>query len=93
MTDNAKHLIVFTAIVHNAIESAISVQSVLDNELERVNRAIDLFSEGKLSPGHFKAALSYRDYLQRFRQFTEVVSSVDTNYFLDSDYHFVLPDE
>lgn len=93
MTDNTKRLIVFTAIVHNAIDSAISLQATLELEFGRVNEAIDLFSEGKISPGHFKAALAYRDYLNKFKMLTETVSSVDTNYFLDSDYRFELPDE
>lgn len=93
MTENTKHLTVFAAVVHNAIDSAMKVQPVLDQELERVDKAVDLFSKGELSPGHFKTALRYRDFLQKYRQFTEVVSSVDTNYFLDSDYHFVLPNE
>jgi hypothetical protein len=93
MTENAKRLTVFAAVVHNAIDSAINLQTVLDTELERINNAIDLFSEGKLSPGHFRAALAYRDYLQRYQLFTETISSVDTNYFLESDYHFELPHE
>lgn len=93
MSDNAKSLTVFAAVVHNAIDSAINVQSILDEEFKKVDVAVDLFYEGGLSIGHFKAALAYRDYLQKYRQFTEVISSVDTNYFLDSDYHFVLPNE
>lgn len=93
MTENAKRLTVFVAVVHNAIDSAISLQSILDQEFERVDKAVELFSKSELSAGHFKSALRYRDYLSKYRQFTEVVSSVDTNYFLDSDYHFVLPDE
>lgn len=93
MTDNSKRLIVFAAIVHNAVDYAIGLQDTLDREFSRVNTAIDLFAEGKLSPGHFKAALAYRDYLTKFKALTETVSSVDTNYFLDSDYRFALPDE
>lgn len=93
MTENAKRLTVFAAVVHNAIESAINLQTVLDDEFQRVNDAIDLFPNGQISPGMLKAALSYRDYLLKFKQLTEVVSSVDTNYFLESDYQFTLPDE
>lgn len=93
MTDNTKSLTVFAAVVHNAIDSAMGLQSILDQEFGRVDKAIELFSKGELSPGHFKAALRYRDYLSKYRQLTEIVSSVDTNYFLDNDYHFVLPDE
>lgn len=93
MTENAKRLTVFAAVVHNAIDSALLLVPVLEEEFQRVESAIDLFPDGQISPGMLKAALSYRDHLIKFKQLTEVVSSVDTNYFLESDYQFTLPDE
>lgn len=93
MTDNSKRLTVFASVVHNASELAVNIMDVLQAEIEKTDKAILMIGGGNLSSGHALAAIRYREYLWRVRAMMDAVTGIDTNYFLDNDYSFELPDE
>lgn len=92
MNENSKRLTVFASVVHNASELAVNIMDALQAELEKTDKAILLLGDGKLSSGHALAAVRYREYLWRIRAMMDAVTGIDTNYFLDNDYSFELPE-
>lgn len=92
MNENSKRLTVFASVVHNASELAVDIMDALQAELEKTDKAILLLGDGKLSSGHALAAVRYREYLWRIRAMMDAVTGIDTNYFLDNDYSFELPE-
>lgn len=93
MTENSKRLTVFASVVHNASEVAVNLLEVLQTEIEKTDKAILMIGDGKLSSGHALAAIRYREYLWKVRAMMDAVTGIDTNYFLDNDYSFDLPEE